>query len=254
MLKALRLITIIVGLTTVLVVKADKKEFLSIVNGYFFKNVSPIFNDRGYPEDLQMFSIETPDGNRAFGYFSPSIKITNELKSISISPDSITEGEELLRRFNDLISREKIKREKGGESEKIEVGDLFPIFQAKDIDGKIWSNKDVEDKVMVLNQWFTGCKPCRQEMPELSEWKDEMPDVMFFSSTYETPEVARQVLDKVRFNWIPIVNDTQFCEWVGNMGYPMTLVIDKEGKIAMIEFGTSPEKREAIKQTINSLR
>ena len=91
-------------------------------------------------------------------------------------------------------------------------------------------------------------------MPELSEWKDEMPDVMFFSSTYETPEVARQVLDKVRFNWIPIVNDTQFCEWVGDRGYPMTIIINKEGKIAMIEFGTSPEKREAIKQTIKSLR
>ena len=65
MLKALRFITIIICLTTVLVVKADKKEYLSIVNGYFFKKVSPIFNDQGYPEDLQMFSIETPDGNRA---------------------------------------------------------------------------------------------------------------------------------------------------------------------------------------------
>ena len=254
MFKALRLITIIVGLTSVLGVKADKKEHLSIVNGYFFKNVSQIFNDQGYPKDLQMFSIETPDGNRALGFYSPTINITNELKSLSISPDSIVEGEELLRRFNDFISREKIKREKGGESEKIEVGDYFPDFSATDIDGKIWSNKDIEGKVMVLNQWFTGCKPCRQEMPELSEWKDEMPDVMFFSSTYETPEIARQVLDKVRFNWIPIVNDTQFCDWVVDRGYPMTIIINKEGKIAMIEFGTSPEKREAIKRTINSLR
>ena len=107
---------------------------------------------------------------------------------------------------------------------------------------------------MVVNQWFTGCKPCRQEMPELSEWKDEMPDVMFFSSTYETPEVARQVLNKVRFNWIAIVNGTQFCEWVGDRVYPMTIIIDKEGMNAMIEFVTSPEKRETIKNTINSLR
>ena len=136
MLKALRLITIIVGLTTVLVVKSDKKEYLSIVNGYFFKNVSPIFNDRGYPEDLQMFSIETPGGNRALGYYCPSIKITNEIKSLSISPDLIVEGEELLRRFNDFISREKIKREKGSETTKIEVGDNFPDFSATDINGR----------------------------------------------------------------------------------------------------------------------
>ena len=254
MLKALRFITIIICLTTVLVVKADKKESLSIVNGYFFKNVSSIFKEQGFPDDLQMFGIETPEGSRALGYYSPSINIKNELKSLSISPDSIVEGEELLRRFNDLVLREKIKSEKEVEAPKIEVGNYFPDFSATDIDGKIWSNKDVEGKVMVLNQWFTGCKPCRQEMPEFSEWKDEMPDVMFFSSTYETPEVARQVLDKVRFNWIPIVNDTQFYEWVGDRGYPMTIIINKEGKIAMIEFGTSSEKREAIKQTIKSLR
>ena len=129
MLKALRFIAIIVALTSVLGVKADKKENISIVNGYFFKNVSPIFNDQGYPEDLQMFSIETPDGNRALGFYSPSIKITNEMKSLRISPDLIVEGEELLRRFNDFISREKIKREKGGESEKIEVGDFSRFFK-----------------------------------------------------------------------------------------------------------------------------
>ena len=116
--KALRFITIIIALTSVLGVKADKKEHLSIVNGYFFKNASPIFNDQGYPEDLLMFSIETPDGNRALGFYSPSIKITNEMNSLSISSDLIVEGEELLRRFNDFISREKIKREKGSETTK----------------------------------------------------------------------------------------------------------------------------------------
>ena len=119
--------------------------------------------------------------------------------SYSISPDSIPEGKELLRRFNDLVVREKIKKEKIGKIEKIEVGSFFPDFSVIDIDGKKWTNKDVEGKVMVLNQWFTGCRPCRQEMPELSEWKDEMPEVMFFSSTYEAPEVANQVLEKNTF-------------------------------------------------------
>ena len=76
MLKVLRLITSIIGVATVLIAKADKKDFLSIVNGHFFKNVSPIFNDQSYPEDLQMFSIETPDGNRALGFYSPTINIS----------------------------------------------------------------------------------------------------------------------------------------------------------------------------------
>ena len=128
--KALRFIAIIIALTSVLGVKADKKEHLSIVNGYFFKNVSPIFNDQGYPKDLQIFSIETPNGNRALGFYSPSIKITNEMNSLSISSDLIVEGGELLRRFNDFISREKIKREKGGESEKNRSRGFFPDFSS----------------------------------------------------------------------------------------------------------------------------
>ena len=252
--RCFRLITIIICLSASLIVNADKKETYSIVNGFFFKNVSPIFKENGYPKDIKTYGIETPEGNRAFGYYSPSVEISNEMISYSISPDSIPEGKELLRRFNDLVVREKIKKEKSGKIEKIEVGGFFPDFSARDIEGKKWTNKDVEGKVMVLNQWFTGCRPCRQEMPELSEWKDEMPDVMFFSSTYESPEVANQVLEKLRFNWIPIVNDTQFFEWVGDMGYPMTIIINKDGKIVAIEYGTSPEKREKLKQTIKSLR
>ena len=246
-----RLLSTILFISSVLAIKADNLQIVSIFNGYFFKNVSSIFKKYGHPKDLSIFGIETPEGKSITGFYSPSLEISDELISFSISPDSITEGEELLRRFNDYILRDKLIRENG---EKIKVGDTIQDFSATDIEGKVWSNQDVKGKVMVLNQWFTGCRPCRQEMPELSEWKDEMPDVMFFSSTYETPEVARQVLDKVRFNWIPIVNDKQFCKWIGDKGYPMTIIIDKEGKIVMIEYGTSPEKREAIKHTIESLR
>lgn len=81
-----------------------------------------------------------------------------------------------------------------------------------------------------------------------------MPDVMFFSSTYEAPEVAKQVFDKVRFNWIPLVNDTQFKKFIGNNGYSLTIVMDKSGKIAAFEYGTSPEQRESLKNKISGLR
>ena len=107
---------------------------------------------------------------------------------------------------------------------------------------------------MVLYLWFTGCGPCRAEMPELSEWKNEMPEVMFFSSTYESPEIARQVLDKGTFNRIALVNDTQFKKFIGSNGYPLTIVVDKNGTIAKVEYGTSPEQREELKKTILSLR
>lgn len=136
----------------------------------------------------------------------------------------------------------------------IKDGDVFPDFSAVDITGKKWTNADIKGKIMVLNLWFTGCATCRKEMPELSTWKDEMPDVMFFSSTYESPEVARQVLDNVKFNWIHLVNDTRFKNFIGNNGYPLTIVVDKYGKIAAFKYGTSPEQRESLKNKISKLR
>ena len=205
-------------------------------------------------KEMEMFMLSTPDGTKAIG-ISTSMELSEKTLKYSVPVDQVTEGEELLRRFNDAKAKLEGTKIVMGEMEpKVKVGDRFPDFSATDIDGRKWTNKDVEGKVMVLNLWFSGCGPCRAEMPELSTWKDEMPDVMFFSSTYESAEIARKVFEKVKFSWIPLVDDTQFMKFIGNNGYPLTLVVDKEGKIAAFEYGTSQEQRDTLKQKIQSLR
>ena len=248
--KALRLFVLWVVSTFCVFVQAEQSEKITIYNGYFFKEwPSSIKNN--YSTDTQFFAVQTPDGMRALCIYSPSTTLSEELLQYAIPVDSINEGAELLRRYND----QKDNAFRVDDTKNIiKIGDEFPSFSVTDIDGKTWTNADVEGKVMVLNIWFTGCGPCRAEMPELSTWKDEMSDVMFFSSTYEAPEVARQVLDKVRFTWIPIVNDTRFKKWIGSKGYPLTIIVDKLGKIAAFEYGTSPEKRAALKNKIVSLK
>jgi thiol-disulfide isomerase/thioredoxin len=139
-------------------------------------------------------------------------------------------------------------------SAKIAVGDRFPQFTATDIDGRKWTNADVEGKALVLNLWFTGCGPCRAEMPELSQWKTEMPDVMFFAATYEDAATARPVVERQGFNWIQLVGDTQFKEWIDESGYPLTVVVDKAGNVTHVEHGTSPVQRETLKQKIQEVR
>lgn len=206
------------------------------------------------PKDIKMFFIETPDGTKALGLYSPSVELSEESLKYAVPTDKVAEGEELLRRYNEQRDQNAISFTMAATKPLINVGDIFPDFSATDLSGKTWTNADVKDKVMVLNLWFTGCGPCRAEMPELSTWKDEMPDVMFFSSTYEAPEIARQVLDKINFNWIPLVNDTLFKKWIGGNGYPLTIVVDKSGKIAAFEYGTSPEQRASLKNKISELR
>lgn len=234
---------------------AEQPKRIIIVNGYFFNELPSAIKKDATPQDIKLFFIETPNETKAICMYSPSIKLSEESLRYAIPVEKVNEGDELLRRYNEQKEKsQSLSFTMGTSDPLIKVGDKFPDFSAKDITDKIWTHEDVKGKVMVLNLWFIGCGPCRKEMPELSTWKDEMPDVMFFSSTYETAEIAKRVLDKVHFNWIPLVNDTQFHKFIGNNGYPLTIVVDKSGKIAAFEYGTSPEQRASLKNKISELR
>ncbi len=243
-------ILMLVGVTAF----AKDSEKIVILNGVFFKELPSAAKNTPMLQDMKLFTINTPNGTRVLCVFSPSIILSEEALKYAIPVENVSDGEELLRRYNEQKEGQGINFTMSATKPLIRVGDPFPQFVATDIDGKIWKNADIDGKVMVLNLWFTGCGPCRREMPELSTWKDEMPDVMFFSSTYETPAVARQVLDKVNFTWIHLVDDKQFKEWIGANGYPLTIVVDKSGNIAAFEYGTSPEQRSALKNKIQTLR
>lgn len=226
--------------------EAQKTKKIYIIEGYFFYEI-PM--DKSLLNGLM--TISTANGTKAIG-LSMKQPLPEEAKQYAIPAEEIPEADILLEMFNEKQGK-MIRFSMSGE-ELLKVGDTFPQFTAHDIDGKEWKSLDIEGKVMVLNCWFTGCGPCRAEMPELSQWKNEMPDVIFFSATFERPETARPVLESTGFNWIPLVNDTQFKDYIGSNGYPMTIVVGKDGKIAQIEYGTSPLQRDKLKQTIQSLR
>ena len=53
-------------------------------------------------------------------------------------------------------------------------------------------------------------------MPELS-MENKMPDVMFFSVTYEQPETAHSILECTGFNQIPLVNNTMVKDTIAHI-------------------------------------
>lgn len=234
---------------------AQEPRKIVIVNGYFFNELPKVFKSGTTDKQVKFYFIVTPDNKKMLGISSPHIELSDETLSYSIPVEEVKDGEEIMRRYN-----EKVKNSYGisstiaGAKPLINVGDRFPDFSATDIDGKNWTNADVKGMVMVINVWYTGCGPCRKEMPELSKWKDEMADVIFFSSTYESPDVAKPVLDKMGFNWIHLVNDNQFSKLIGQNGYPLTIIVDKSGKVAAFEYGTSHEQRDVLKRKIMEIR
>ena len=244
--KLILILFAFIGIMTASAQETSNKKSIYVIDEYFFDKI---------PVDISkisnFISLKTPNGTKAFGLVLKE-PLAEEAKSSAVSKDKIPEADILLYIYNEMKS--KTLRASLSKEEILKIGEKFPKFKAIDIEGRTWSNADVEGKVMVLNCWYTGCGPCRAEMPELSQWKNEMPDVMFFSATFEKPEMARPVLEKMGFNWIALVNDSQFTKFLGSHGYPLTVVIDKNGNIAQVEYGTSPAKRNKLKQTIQSLR
>lgn len=228
--------------------QAEKPKTIMIIDGYFFNNMPVSRTDIA-----RMHILNTPSGNSAIGIELKSPLPEDAIK-YAMPIEQVNEAALLLELYNESVIKAKGLEVSLSKKSVINVGDKFPEFSASDINGKIWTNADVKGKVMVLNLWFTGCRPCRAEMPELSKWKDEMPDVMFFSATYEDVKRAKPVIEKQGFNWIALINDTQFSKFIGGNGYPMTVVVDKSGIVKKVEYGTSQIQLSELKKCIQSLR
>ena len=243
------LLTVVISIITIFSANAQssKSQKLIVIDGHFF-NEMPVSKQ----SIAKMHMLQTPNGTMALG-LELSIELSEEALKHALPLEQVPEADVLLQRYNEAKSASSSLNVVIAKKSMLKVGDKFPDFTATDINGKQWTQEDIKGKVMVLNLWFSGCGPCRAEMPELSTWKNEMPDVMFFSATYESAEIARPIIEKQGFIWIHLIDNTQFKEFVGNNGYPMTIIVDKAGVVAMIEFGTSPTQRTKLKEEIRKL-
>ena len=228
--------------------QTSKPKSIIVIDGYFF-NEMPVSKQN----IAKMHMLQTPNGTMALG-LELSTELSEEALKHALPKVQIPEADILLQKYNEAKGANSSISLTVAKKATLNVGDKFPAFSAMDIDGKRWNQEDVKGKVMVLNLWYSGCAPCRAEMPELSTWKSEMPDVMYFSATYESAEVARPIIEKQGINWTHLVENTQFKEFIGSNGYPMTIIVDKAGVVSMIEHGTSPTQRAELKKKIEELR
>ncbi len=186
--------------------------------------------------------------------FPASFNLSEDVIATAIPADKIKDFDIIDKKIKRSLAFWEIMDYAEQHARRLKVGDKFPDFKAPDKDGVEISNKDFEGKVMVLNLWYTGCGPCRKEMPELSTWTGRFPDVKFYSSTWETPDVALPVLEKHGFNWHHLFADKQFVCWLNGLGFPMTIVVDKKGTVRHFTNGTNAEKLASIIEAIETCR
>lgn len=152
------------------------------------------------------------------------------------------------------------------------VGDLCPYFTLETYTSAgggagTFSLDDCLGKVTILNFWFTTCDPCKEELPEFNEVYKELRSEINMYAIHNTSNPKGGVQnwldtekDKNGLSWcdydLRYAKDTKevdLCTMLGGRGsFPMTVVLNAEGKITKVIHGSCSE--EALRQAIEDAK
>lgn len=132
-----------------------------------------------------------------------------------------------------------------------------PVFEGTTDAGLTVSNADYEGKVLVVNFWYAACGPCRAEAPDLEALylKHKDAGVAFLGvNTLDQPETALAFARKFSVTYPSVMDgDTgevrlAFSGQASPSAVPTTLVLDKEGRVAVRFLGqiSSPSNLDTV--------
>jgi thiol-disulfide isomerase/thioredoxin len=115
--------------------------------------------------------------------------------------------------------------------------------------------ESLKGKVVAINIWAFGCKPCIDEMPDLNELVEKYNNHVIFLSILGdgkgplNNEIYRRI-QKMNFKYATVSTDKKLSEAYGLlMVFPTHLIIGKNGKVLDLILGPNVEK---IESTIKS--
>lgn len=126
-------------------------------------------------------------------------------------------------------------------------------FELPGLDGQNQRLSDYRGQWVVVNYWATWCKPCRKEIPDLSEMHDNREDITVLGLAFEDTDPAdfEQFLDSYPASYPILLVDVY--NPPADLGPPRVLptthLIDGEG--AMVETWLGPVTSDMITEWID---
>lgn len=127
-----------------------------------------------------------------------------------------------------------------------------PTFTKKGLDGKTYDITKLKGKVVVLNFWFIGCTPCRQEIPSLNTLVKEFAkkDVVFLALALDEEKDLKEFLKKSPFAYTVIPKASEVREKYGVDVFPTHIIIDRNGMNIGQLVGGSETRHEDLRPLI----
>ena len=121
---------------------------------------------------------------------------------------------------------------------------VFHSFKGKDLDGNdVDENLFSKNKVTVVNFWFSGCKPCVEELSKLNELNDKIKkmggevvgiNTDTLDDNQDGIKEAKDILKSqgVSYKNLTFASDSTVGKYAGNIiAFPTTVLVDKGGNI-----------------------
>ncbi|MDP4285645.1 MAG: TlpA disulfide reductase family protein [Bacteroidota bacterium] len=114
--------------------------------------------------------------------------------------------------------------------------------------GKKFTNKNLVGKTVFINFWNTTCAPCMAELTELNHLYDTLKshkNFEFISFTFDPPNVVERTRKKYGITYKVFSVTIADCGRLSrNMGYPVSMIVDRLGHIQFCKTGGSMDKEE----------
>jgi thiol-disulfide isomerase/thioredoxin len=147
----------------------------------------------------------------------------------------------------------KARMGKPRESAYFTTGEVITPFKVKSVQGKKITPEDWAGKTVVLNFWFIGCAPCRQEMPELNKIVAKYannPNVIFIGVALDQNWDIKDFIKKTPFDYQLVGDGRELATSFGIKSYPTNVVINKEGKVHFHSSGYSLNTPDWIEKSV----
>jgi thiol-disulfide isomerase/thioredoxin len=110
---------------------------------------------------------------------------------------------------------------------------------------------EYKGKAVLVHFWASWCGPCRHEMPLLTTWLQQHPEVTIIPvSLDDSMEDAQNFLTSNHFNLPAQLTDSSQAMALGARGLPTTLVVNADGDIAARQIGALPWNKKKFSDTV----
>jgi peroxiredoxin len=134
-----------------------------------------------------------------------------------------------------------------------------PDFELEDINGDEIAMSDLLDnnKLVVIDFWEVGCKPCNELLPHLQDYYDEyggdgVEVVIISRDTSLTQAQVEPYFKSKDYSFKVLLDgDREVAQGFGVTACPYTFIVQPDGKIIYSHYGYKPGQEDEIKETID---